>query len=122
MISDSIQKINWSDFVFDSLEINDDKVLLFISNDETSQNYKIVCDNYIGIRFLNHWDESVLSGISVLTDSGFIEQSLNSISKNYENENIPGNNRDIKQQWYEIRLEFIDDSILSVICNYYHLC
>lgn len=117
-MKDLLSKINWTDICFDRLSIlNDDNIIIELSNDEFDESYTIMCINYIGFESIGHWDENVLSDISILNNTELITNCLKRIKENYNNTNIPGNSRKIDSAWYEIRFLFIDNSYLSIVCN-----
>lgn len=117
-MKDLLLKMNWTDMCFDQLSIlNDDNIIVELSNDEFDMSYTIMCTNYIGFEFIGHWDENVLADISISNNTELITNCLKHIKKNYNNTNIPGNFRKIDSTWYEVRFLFIDNSYLSIVCD-----
>ena len=110
-----LSAINWSDIGFDELIVSTDSIIIELSNDELEQNYKIICVNYIGFASMGHWDENVLSDISIISDTTFIKKCLDCIQSNYSFTDIPGNPRKFNDEWYEVKLSFIDNSHLSIV-------
>lgn len=116
-MKNSLSKISWQDISCDELIITPDNIKIELSNDEVEKSYTLICINYIGFESIGHWDENILSDISVINNTPLIKNCLDCIRGNYSFTNIPGNPRKFDDEWYEVRLSFIDNSYLSIVCN-----
>lgn len=116
-IKNQINSKCWTDAIFNKIEMDYDDISIDISiNDNKS--VKIYCNNYIGIHCSGHWDENVIKDIIIVNDSMLIDECIQNIQKNYgANPCKGGGMKNINDQWYQMKVVFIDGNIIEIVCN-----
>lgn len=118
-MNDNIKQINlmnWYDYSIEKIEIKFDNINVVIV-DESDKPIEILCEEYIGIRYLGHWDESVIKSIKVQNSSELTEESIKIIKNNYKDMTFGGGYRKIEKKWYELIIELIDNNKLMIVCS-----
>jgi hypothetical protein len=109
---------SWADSSLTKLEIDYDKVEVFVTSDNDNNVVRICCKDYIGFSHIGHWDESVIEDIVVETKGSLIDESLQTVEILYGKNPLPGGGiKNIMDKWYQINIKLIDGNIIKVACK-----
>lgn len=115
---DEINGCSWADWSLNRFEIDYEKILIEVSEDELNVTVIIRCKDYIGFNFVGHWDESVIQEITVERKGILIDESLQIVKKLYgENPQLGGGVKKIDNEWYQVNIKLIDGNTIKIACK-----
>lgn len=112
-MKDYINNMNWADYIIENICIDYDTVTINLSLD--GQFKSIICKGFISIRYIGQWDESVISVISVHTDDEFCQESRLVVKKNNSTDVKGGGFKQINDEWFNLRVEFLDGVYIEIV-------
>ena len=115
-MNNTIENIPWEDSYLDEIVINYSKIIIKISSEYMGLK-KIVCEEFISIKYIGQWDENIINTIDVTSNSDFINESLQLVKDNYLNTEIIGCNKHINDNWLQLRINLIDNVNIIIVCK-----
>ena len=119
-MNSSIEKINcssWTDWDLGKMEIDYNRIVVRLS-EGSEVTVTIYCNDYIGISYVGHWDESVIDRIYVEQDGNLIKESKMNIRKFYGvNPLKGGGTKEINDNWYQLNIKLMDGNSVLVACK-----
>ncbi|MCA1032994.1 hypothetical protein LCL95_18560 [Bacillus timonensis] len=117
-IIDYLNINNWSDWSLIKIEIDYNRILIIIGINNETYIVKISCQDYIGISYIGHWDESILDDIEVEKKGSLIDKSLKKVENLYGENPLPGGGtKKIEDNWFQINIKLIDGNTVKVVCK-----
>lgn len=114
---DQINQYSWADWYLDKLEIDFEKIIVYIS-DINDKPLRICCIDYIGFTYIGHWDESVIEEIIVESNGSLIDDALNTVKNLYGEDPLPGGGvKKTQDKWYQLNIKLIDGNLIKIACK-----
>ena len=111
-----INQYNWHDYYLDSISLDYDNVKIVLC-DYSDAKTVLVCEQYIGIQYLGHWDECVVDNIHVQNRNELTEKSLEIVKNNYPQNMCGGGSRKLDDEWLECIIRLIDNNEVKIVCK-----
>lgn len=112
---ESLLLYNWVDWFLNKVAIMDYELSISLKYEMTE--VMIICKEFIGIKFIGYWDESIIESISAKSYGDVIDESLQAVQTNYQNPEIPYCDKHLTDQWNQLDIKLIDKAILKVGCK-----
>jgi hypothetical protein len=122
-MNQSIFDYAWADASLEELKIILDDIYITISGvydvGRVCVTKTILGRDLLSIKYIGSWDENIISTFELLTDSSFIQETLNTIK---ENKQITLRLRDWEKQrfdepWLQLNITLVDGLIISMVCK-----
>ncbi|GAA0756077.1 hypothetical protein [Clostridium sartagoforme] len=113
---DKIKKVNWIDSILNEIKIEFNKIIINILL-ESEESISIICNEFVSIKYLGQWDESIINSIEVSSNSEFIKESLEVVRSNYAETEIIGCNKHLNNEWLQVTIKLIDGVDINIVCN-----
>ena len=115
---DEINNSCWADWSLNKLEIDYERIVIKVTQEEIKATVNLCCNDYIGFSFIGHWDESVIEEIIVESKGSLIDNSLQTVKKLYgENPSLGGGVKKIHDKWYQVNIRLIDGNTVKIACR-----
>ncbi|MFZ5640127.1 MAG: hypothetical protein ACOY4Q_05510 [Bacillota bacterium] len=112
-----INNSGWEDWVLKKIEMDFDKIKIFVAYDEKTQ-VVITCKDFIGFQVIGHWDESTIEEIKIDSQGHLIEESIQMVKNLYGENPIPGGGiKNIYDNWVQLNLQFTDGIYVKIACK-----
>lgn len=111
-----INKFTWGDLLLSELTLDGDNIIVKVL--EKDNNIKTInCEEFIGIKCLGKWEESLIDSISVDKTGDVIVESVFKIKNNYD---FPFNtltSRNIFYPWVQLNIKLLDGCFVKIACK-----
>lgn len=105
----------FNDYCLERIEIEYDKVKIKVSINDSCK--ELVCNGFIGIRYMGQWDENVISEMTVEDEDEFCLENKKIIKDNDISE-LPGAGwMDINGKWKHIKIVLKDGVEIHIACK-----
>lgn len=99
-------------------ELNLDGENILIKILEKKDKYKIInCEEFIGIKCLGKWEDTLIDSITVEQTGDVIVESVFKIKHNYEVPQTSFNSKNIFHPWVQLNIKLIDGCYVKIACK-----
>lgn len=110
-----INNKNWNDYLLENININYEEAIVVLSLDDKV--LEIVCNNFISIKYIGQWDESIIKKIYINEEDEFCKESRMVVKKNNPIRLTGGGIKYIDEKWYHVVVELLDGVEVHIVCT-----
>ncbi|QVK17775.1 hypothetical protein KHQ81_13130 [Mycoplasmatota bacterium] len=111
-----INNFSWGDLLLSELKLDGDNIIIKVL--EKDNNIKTIsCEEFIGIKCLGKWEESLIDSISVDKKGDVIVESVFKIRNNYELPYNTINSKSIFYPWVQLNIKLVDGCFVKIACK-----
>lgn len=107
----------WTDWALTKMECTFDEVVVTIQAVPHEYTISFRCVDHIGVKYIGHWDESIIEDITVEDRGELIEESLNIVRELYGSSPIYPGTRRLDDPYVQMNIRLIDGNTISIACK-----
>ncbi len=111
-----INNFNWGDLLLSELKLDGENIIITVL-EKVNQIKRITCEEFIGIKCLGKWEESLIDSITVDKTGDVIVESVLKIKRDYE---LPCNtltSKNIFYPWIQLNIKLVDGCFVKIACK-----
>ncbi len=111
-----INNFIWGELLLSEVSLDGENIVIKIV--EKDNHVKIInCEEFIGIKCLGKWEESIIESISVDKSGDVIVESVFKIKHNYEVPCGSLTSRNIFYPWVQLNIKLVDGCYVKIACK-----
>jgi hypothetical protein len=105
---------DWIDYSLDSITFNYETAEIKVSEQQT---FTICCLDYIAFQNIAHWDENIISEISVSETSDFLLNAISTIKRRYATDYVGGGTKRLNDSFKSLLITLIDGNTVEIVAK-----
>ncbi len=112
----SFNSLSWHDSQINSINIQDDKIVISVYQDALQKDCRIVCKEVVGITDLCMWDDSIISSATATKVAdftcGFLKSVFDAYGQNYNSDEYKA----LREDMIDISVELVNGIVFHIYC------
>jgi len=112
----NINKFIWGNLLLSELTLDGENIIIKVLENDNHMK-TINCEEFIGIKCLGKWEESLIDSISVDKTGDVIVESVFKIKKNNELSCNLLSNKNAFYPWVQLNIKMLDGCFVKIACK-----
>ncbi len=108
--------LSWHDSQINSINIQDDQIVIYVYQDALEKDCRIVCKEVVGITDLCMWDDSIISSAAATKLTDFSRDFLKSVLKAYGHNYNSDEYKALRDGMIDVSVELVNGIVFHIYC------